>query len=274
MSESTVDPAAAAAIHRDLADLQKQVRDLKSLQASGRRWVLATMLIIVLMFATFSWGLYTRIKHNFNDQAVQKAVSEQGADIVPMAESMLKATGQTLLPVYRDAALAVLRKEGPAAGQMAVDRLKAIPQDSGVAFKEKMQAAFDAAVKRVEPDFKAAYPKLADDRRQQILQSFMTDQIASQNSRLATQVDRAVPERPGPDADHAAEVRRARDGRPGPERPGAAVPAHDGRVAGRPDRHRLPGPPPASRRSSGPPRRPPPAAAAAVPAAGPALAAR
>ena len=85
--------------------------------------------------------------------------------------------------------VATLRTQGPGAATAAVQRLKDVPEQTGKVFQDKMAAAFDAAVKKVEPDFKAAYPNLTDDKRQQLLQSFVADQIAAQNKQIASRVN-------------------------------------------------------------------------------------
>ena len=189
MPDSSIDPAAAAAIRRDLADLHEQVRTLKRLQSVGRLWTWGTVVIVVLMFGLFSWATYSKISRNFDQASIQRAVKEHGDQVLPMATQMLTQTGQTLLPVYKDAAVATLKTQGPAAAQAAVARIKRVPEQSGKEFQEKVAAAFDSAVKKVEPDFKAAYPNVTDAKRQDLLKSFVADQITAQNKRVAAKVD-------------------------------------------------------------------------------------
>ena len=179
----------AAVMQTQLADLRQQIASLHTIQATGRRWTLVTVVLVVLLFALFTWATYTRIKRNFNDQAVQEAVGKHGDEVNTMASDMLVATGKDVWPAYKDAAVLTLRRDGPAAATTAVEHLRAIPQKSGEQFKAQIDAAFAAAVKRVEPDFRAAFPAVPDQRRQDLLKAFVADQIESQNKRIAVRVD-------------------------------------------------------------------------------------
>ena len=176
-------------IARDLADIHKQVRDLKAIQASGRHWVLGTTLAVIALFAIFSYATYEHIKRNFDQAAMQKAVSEHGDAVMPVAMRLLQQTGQDLFPVYRDAALAKLKADGPKAASAAVDQVRQVPEQTGKEFQQKLQAAFDAAVTKVEPDFKAAFPNVTDEKRQQIMSAFVAEQIDAQNKRIASRVN-------------------------------------------------------------------------------------
>ena len=179
----------AAAMRVEIAALQQQIRDLKALQASGRWWVTATLLIVIAMFAVFTYGTYARIKGNFSDAAVQQAMSQHGAEVVPLAQTMLMETGKAAMPAYRDAIVATMRDKGPAAATAAVDKFKSISQASGKEFQDKMNKAFDAAVARIEPDFKLAYPNMPDEKRQELMKTFASEQIDATNKRLAGQIN-------------------------------------------------------------------------------------
>lgn len=180
---------AVTAMRREVADLHQQVADLRSLQASGRLWVWGSTALIILMFALFMYTTYHRIRGNFDQQAMQKAISEHGAEMLPMTQTMLGQAGQDVLPAYRDAVAATLRARGPAVAKAAVKRLQDVPAQSGKEFQDKVRATFDAAVAKIEPEFKTAYPNLTDDKRQQVIQAFVSDEITAQNKRIASRVD-------------------------------------------------------------------------------------
>ncbi len=177
------------AMRREVVDLHKQVSDLRALQASGRLWVWGSTALIILMFAVFMYATYHRIRGNFDQQAMQQAIRDHGADVEPMALSLLTSAGQDAMPVYRDAIASTFRTRGPAAATAAVARLRQVPEQSGKEFQDKVKVTFDAAIAKIEPEFKADYPSVSDEKRQQIMQSFVADQIESQNKRIATRVD-------------------------------------------------------------------------------------
>ena len=183
-----------AAMRRELAELQREVRDLRSLQASGRWWVWGSTALIILMFSVFMYATYARIRGNFGQPAMQQAIKEHGQELMPLTRAMLVSAGRDMLPVYRDAITAVLHKRGPAAATAAVKGLRQLPEESGKEFQDKLRAAFDAAVNKIEPDFKAAFPDVTDDRRQQIMQAFVADEIDAQNKRIAARVDQLYTE--------------------------------------------------------------------------------
>jgi hypothetical protein len=178
----------ADAMRRELADVQKQIRDLQSIQSSGRWWVAGTLVVVVGLFAVFTFYTYSRIRGNFGQQAMQRAISEHGAEVLPMAQKLLTETGQNVLPVYRDAIVTTFRTRGPQAASAAVTRMREVPEQTGKEFQAKAAAAFDAALKQVEPEFKAAFPNVTDDRRQQLMQAFVGEQIDAQNKRVASRV--------------------------------------------------------------------------------------
>jgi hypothetical protein len=185
-------PTAAAQVdvaRRELAELQRQVRDLRALQSSGRWWVWGSTALIILMFSVFMYGTYARIRDNFGQPAMQQAIREHGQVLMPLTRQMLMSAGRDVLPVYRDAIVAVLHARGPAAATAAVQRLKELPEQGGKELQDKLRATFDAAVSRIEPEFKSAYPNVSDERRQQIMQAFVMDEINEQNKRIASRVD-------------------------------------------------------------------------------------
>lgn len=172
----------------EIATLRQKIREIKSLQNSGRWWVIGTTVIVVVLFAAFSWGTYEHIKDNFNHKAVQQAMSTYGASLIPMAQRMITATGKAVMPSYQDAIVATMRKRGPTAAKAALTDLRNVSQKTGKLFQTKMHKAFEQAVAEIQPDFKKAFPNMPDKQRQAMLQSFAADQIGSQNKQIATQI--------------------------------------------------------------------------------------
>ena len=201
-------PAAAptttttAAMQREIGRIRQEIRDLQAMQASGRLWVWGSTALIILMFAVFMYATYSRIRGNFGQAAMQTAIKEHGQELMPLTQAMIVSTGRDVLPAYKDAMMQVLHARGPAAAQAAVAQLKALPEQSGQEFQDKVKVAFDAAVRKIEPEFRAAYPKVSDERRQQIMATFVADQITKQNQRIASRVDQLYTN----DLDHMQDV--------------------------------------------------------------------
>ena len=182
-------PVPGDPVQRELDTLKRLAMDVRRQQSVGRAWMYATTLVVIVLFAVFTWGTYAHIRRSFDQPSVQRAFDDHWKQMRPMAEQMLTATGQNVMPAYGEAIVATLKTRGPGAATVAVDKLKGVPAQAGQEFRDRLAAAFEAAVNRLKPDLKAAFPNLPDDRRQQILQAFVADQIAAQNKRIATRVD-------------------------------------------------------------------------------------
>jgi hypothetical protein len=72
---------------------------------------------------------------------------------------------------------------------MAYKRFQQLPQEDGQMMQTKLQAAFDGAVKQIEPEMKAAFPNLSDDKRQAMVSDFAAKQIDLQNKAIAAQIN-------------------------------------------------------------------------------------
>jgi hypothetical protein len=193
MTEPTppIAPSSATpdAVQRELNELKRHVRDVARLQMVGRAWVYGTTLLVIVMFTVFSWGTYKHIVGNFDLPSIQRALDEHGKAVRPAAEQMLMATYKTVLPTYRDTIVATLRRRGPDTAKAAVDQLKQVPESTGKEFQEKLAKTFDGAVERMKPELRLAFPQVTDERRAQIMQAFVADQIDAQNNRIRIRVD-------------------------------------------------------------------------------------
>jgi len=146
-------------------------------------------LIMVLQFAIFSYALFEKIHGNFSQDAIHKAVSDRGDIVIPLASRLLIETGQNSLPAYRDAIVAAIHQRGPELATETVNRFEEIPQQSGKELQDKLQATFADVMQRIEPEFKTAFPNLSDERRQELVQAFLADEIDSQNKRIAERIN-------------------------------------------------------------------------------------
>lgn len=181
-------PATPDALHQETIRIEQHLQRLRR-SASAGRWIMTlAVIVIVLQFAGFSYLLYQKIRGNFSQANVQQAVSARGDEVLPIASNLLMETGKNILPVYRDAMMTSLKARGPKMAAEAVAHFEQVPQQSGKVMQEKLQATFDGVIKKIEPEFKAAYPNLSDEKRQQLVQAFLADQIAQQNKHIADHI--------------------------------------------------------------------------------------
>ena len=54
--------------------------------------------------------------------------------------------------------------------------------------QDRLQTTFADVLQKIEPDFKKAFPNLSDEKRQQMVQAFLADQIDMQNKRIADHI--------------------------------------------------------------------------------------
>jgi hypothetical protein len=177
-------------MERQVDQLQLEIAQLRSLQASGRWWLFWTTTLTVLLVVAFTLATYLKIRQNFNPDAVRQAVNARGTDVLPLATQMLMQTGRDAMPAYQAAMVAALQKRGPVMADTAYKRLQQVPEEDGKLMQDKLQAAFAGAMGQIQPQIKAAYPNLADDKRQAMIADFASKQIDAQNKSVASQINK------------------------------------------------------------------------------------
>lgn len=180
--------ATVEGLQREVDRLQQHVTTLRQSATAGR-WILGiTTLIVILQFAIFAWAMYHKLSLNFSHENVQAAVSQRGNEVLPMAQQLVMDTTRDSLPAYRDAFLSAIHTRGPGLAKAAEDRFEQVPAKSGAMLQDKLQTVFTNVMQKIEPDFKTAFPNLSDEKRQQMVQAFLADQIDTQNKRIADHI--------------------------------------------------------------------------------------
>ena len=192
---SDPNPTATAAVmpaqmQAQLADLRQQIASLHTIQAAGRRWTLVTVVLVVLLFALFTWGTYTRIKRNFNDQAVQAAVDTPPAGCEQAGVGHADQHRPGRVAGVQGRGVTTLRNDGPAAATAAVEHLRVDPP----AERRGVQGPDRRRVRRgrqagSSPTSGPRFPSVPDQRRQDLLKAFVADQLDAQNKRITIRVD-------------------------------------------------------------------------------------
>jgi len=185
-------PASVDEMSREVDQIQKRLVELRQLQARGRSQFIAISILIVLMFAVFMGATYWRIRDNFNPEAVQKAVNDRGPAVLPLARDLLVHAGKNAMPAYREALVQGMRQHGPDLASETLARFQQVPEHNGKVMQDKLQVTFANAIKKVDPDFKAAFPSLSDEQRQHLVQDFLMSQIEEQNKRVASRCNQLL----------------------------------------------------------------------------------
>ena len=178
-------PSNAAGIEGEVERLQRQLDQLRSLQASSRRVVLLLLLIIVGEFGAFYYFTNRNITRNFSQEEVQKAVSQSAPQLTSEVRDKVMTVAQQVLPVYRDEATKRFEEVGPQIAKDALDKLQKLPEDNGKMLQDRLKVALDGAIAQVQPDLRKTYPSLTDDKKTQIIQQEFLAQVQKQNDVLA-----------------------------------------------------------------------------------------
>ena len=182
-------PPTASGIEAQLGALQRRVEELKRVQATSRRITAVLAIIVVLMFAVFAFYTSRGIQQNFKQEDVQRAVAAKVPEVTPVLRDHVVKVAQNVMPVYREQAQERFQKVGPDVARDALDRLQKLPQENGEELNKHLQIAFEAALARVEPDMKNAFPTLSDEQKMSILHSYFVSAIHKENESIAKHVN-------------------------------------------------------------------------------------
>jgi hypothetical protein len=181
-------PPTAAGIESDLNKLQGRVEELRRVQAKSRRITLILAIIVVAEFFAFTFYTTRKVQANFNQEALQHAVAERVPKVMPVLREKLVAVAQHTLPVYREQATQRFQVVGPDVARDALDRLEKLPEENGQELNKHLQIAFEAALLRIEPDMKSAFPTLSDDQKATIMHQQFLGAISKENETIANHI--------------------------------------------------------------------------------------
>ncbi|HZZ42072.1 MAG TPA: hypothetical protein VFE58_03980 [Tepidisphaeraceae bacterium] len=180
---------AAGSSEVDVAGLRERFEELRRKQAVAGKILGGMAVVLVGLFGAFTYFTVGKVKDNFNQGAVQKAVAEHLPAVMPLAGAQVQKATLASLPVYRDLAVQQFAKIQPELAEKAMARLDGVPDRAGKMMSEKLAEAFDGALKRVEPEVKQAFPGLTDGQKQQLLADYFQDEIAVRNKAIAGHIE-------------------------------------------------------------------------------------
>lgn len=181
-------PATAAGIEAEVTRLQKRIDELRAVQASSRRTTLVLVLVVLLEFAAFAVYTRERVVANFNQDALRAAVAERVPKLTPELRDRLLTVAQHTVPVYRDRAMQRFEQAGPEVARDALDRLQKLPEDNGRELNARLQASFEVALARLEPDLQKSFPSLSSEQKAQVLHGAFVAAVHRENEAVAKHV--------------------------------------------------------------------------------------
>ena len=182
-------PPTASGIDSQLGALQRRVDELKRVQATSRRITAVLAVLVVLEFAAFAFYTSRGVQSNFRQEDIQRAVAARVPEVTPVLRDHFVTVAKNTLPVYRQQATERFQKVGPEVARDALDRLQKLPEENGQELNKHLQIAFEAALTRVEPDMKTAFPSLSDEQKASIIHSYFMGSIHKENETIAKHVN-------------------------------------------------------------------------------------
>jgi hypothetical protein len=183
-------PAATSSPDVDVAALRHRFGELRKRQADAGRTLVAFAFVVVALFGTFAYVTATRVRGNFDESAVRKAVAERLPEVMPLAGAQLQKAAIGALPAYRELAVERYEKMRPELAAKAMARLDGAPERAGKLMSERLDASFAKVLKRVEPELRQKFPALTDAQKQQILSDYFRDGIEVRNKEVAQHIER------------------------------------------------------------------------------------
>jgi hypothetical protein len=192
MNESTasVPSSASPSSESEVARMRTRFAELRSAQRAARVRVLILAVVVVIMFAAFAHFTVRRVQDNFEQRAVQQAVAERLPEVLPVAGEQLRVAAVNAMPTYRKLAAERFEQVRPSLAAKARARLEKVPDETGQLMSDALQTAFDAALKRIEPDVKRTFPSLTDAQKQDLLNVYFHDAIAARDKELSAYIEK------------------------------------------------------------------------------------
>jgi hypothetical protein len=173
----------------DVAILRQRFAELRRCQAAARRTLVLLAVVVIGSFAAFSYFTTNRVRDNFSQAAVQKAVADRLPAVIPLAGSELQKASLNALPVYRQLAVERYQKIQPELAAKALARLDRVPHDTGRLMSERIDASFAKVLKRIEPEVTRTFPSLTDQQKRDILAHSFQEGIAERNKAIASHIE-------------------------------------------------------------------------------------
>jgi hypothetical protein len=182
-------PSAGSSPDVDVAQLRQRFAELRKRQAAAGRTLAGVAVVVVGLFGAFTYFTVTRVRDNFSQPAVQKAVAERLPEVMPLAGAQIQKAAVAAMPVYRDLAVEQFEKIRPELAAKAMARLDGVPDRAGHMMSERLDASFNKVLKRVEPELRQTFPALTDAQKQQILSDYFHDGIEVRNKEIASHIE-------------------------------------------------------------------------------------
>ena len=144
--------ANVAVMEHEVDNLRKQLDEMRTLQTRSRMLTIGFVILLVVMFGVFVAATSARIRSNFTQDAVKKAVDENSQALIPHFTREMQLASAEVLPVYRDLAIERFKVVGPAVAKETLDRFRELPRENREVLHSRMQLSMNRIVDNVSPE--------------------------------------------------------------------------------------------------------------------------
>lgn len=169
--------------------LEGRFATLQRWNAAGRFVAVGTVVVLAGMFGAFGWKTYGDVRSNFTPDRTRAAVEAALPQVVPPVGEALKGVMTEALPAYRQLAAERFPAVRERLAEASLARLEALPDQAGEVLSDALTRTFRQTVRRVEPEFTAVFPSLADEQLRDTLMVYVYDAIEAKNVELARKIE-------------------------------------------------------------------------------------
>lgn len=172
------------------ADLRQKFASIRKAQSVTKFVTVILVLVVIAEFAWFTFATVEPVKAGFKDSSrVQKAVQDAVPEVQPVVVDTLQKVVQEVAPIYREQATKKYESIRANLGKKVNERFTALPDQAEKVLGDQLRSTFDRVLKNLEPELKAAFPTLSDDKRQDLVVNHFHEAIAAKNEALSAKID-------------------------------------------------------------------------------------
>ncbi|MFN4241607.1 MAG: hypothetical protein ACK4PI_00050 [Tepidisphaerales bacterium] len=169
--------------------VESRLDELQRWHTAGRFVALSTVVALGGLFGLFGWKTYTDVRSAFTPERTRAAVEATLPQVVPPVGEALKGVVAESLPVYRQLAAERYPEVRDRLAEASLARLQTLPDEAGDVLANALLRTFERTLERVEPEFAALFPSLADEASRSALIVAFHDAIERRNAELASKIE-------------------------------------------------------------------------------------
>jgi hypothetical protein len=149
--------------------LGRKLDELRKVQAAARLQLFIAAGVIILMFVVFILSLWSKLKSNFNQEAVGLAVTKRAPIVLPMAADHLLRAGRNAIPTYQELAVQRFREIGPQVASQSMEHFRRVPAEVNEEISGRINVILGRVMAKLDEDLRQTYPNVPEQKRRAML---------------------------------------------------------------------------------------------------------